>query len=164
MQKITVSKNVLCVSPHPWYPSCSTVFLSMPRRKDSPDRPLVQLNIRILLSPLLQFRSSTLRSRTLGRWDRDSLFPQRSIRGNEPLNSAFEALTCVSTVQKPCSPRICRILNGLTSSRPTSLNQALFERLGQSLVDIKIGPKFQKRPGEFHGQRGILVLVRPCYP
>ena len=57
------------------------------------------------------------------------LSPQSSIRGNKPLDRVLETLTRMSSIQKPGGLRVSRILNGLASSRPTSLDQTLFERL-----------------------------------
>ena len=91
---------------------------------------------------------------------RDSPFPQPRIRGNKPLDRVFKTLMRMSSVQKPCGPGVNRIRNGLASSWPTGLDQTLLERLWQSLVESNIGLRFQENPGERHGQRSVLVLMR----
>ena len=70
----------------------------------------------------------------------------------------------MSPVQKPRGARVSRILNGLASPGPTSLDQTLFEKLWQSLVKIEVSFRFEECPGEFQGQRGILALMRSGDP
>ena len=93
------------------------------------------------------------------RWDRDSLLPQPRIRGDEPLDRVFEAFTRMSSIQKPRGSRVTRILNGLASPWPTSLDQTLFERFRQNLAEIDVGLGSQENPGELYGQCGVLELV-----
>ena len=85
---------------------------------------------------------------------------QPCIRGNKPLDSALDTLLRMSSVQEPCDPGMSGILNGLASSRPAGLSQALFERLWQRFIESKAGSRSQEHPGELHGQRRVLVLVR----